>query len=212
MSEPEFFISTPRLYISHLIPSDNTHCDFLVDLYNSPPFIASIGGKPTSITTREAARNLLAGRFQAEHARNGYGTYLVSLKSESPLAHGSNPLSSSIPIGTVSLRRGEEPNCYAAPDLGFAILPRYMRRGYAKEASEGLLQYAAYELGVKDVLGLHDPNNEGSCAVFRSLGFEDRGLRELKVFGGVIGQVWARQGMSQDLSVYRLPRDAPGTT
>ena len=211
MSDPDFFISTPRLYISYFIPSNDTHCDFLVELYNSPPFIACVGGKPTSITTREAARNLIAGRFQAEHARNGYGTYLVSLKSESPPADGSNPLPSSTPIGTVSLLRGEEPNCYSAPDLGFAILPEYMRRGYTKEASEGLLRYAADELGVKDVLGMHNPRNEGSYGVFRSLGFVDRGLRELKMFGGEVGQVWVRKGMSEDLSVYGLPRDAPDT-
>lgn len=209
MSDPKFYISTPRLYLSYLIAENDKHCDFLVSLYNTPEFIASIGGKPTSVTTREAARKQLAGRFQSEHARNGYGTYLVSLKDGREDTQADNPLASATPIGTVSLMRGEAPNCYAAPDLGFAILPDFMRKGYAKEASEGIIGYAEKELGVKDVLGLHDPSNEPSCAVFRSLGFEDRGLRELKVFGGVAGQVWAKPGMDEDLSVYGLPRDAP---
>lgn len=217
MSDPNFYISTPRLYISYLIAENDRHCDFLVELYNSPPFIASIGGKPTSTTTREAAHELLAGRFRAEHARNGYGTYLVSLKPEEqqlPQEDGgsgsSGPLvASATPIGTVSLMRGEGPDSLAAPDLGFAILPGYMRRGYAREAAVGLLGYAEEELGVRDVLGLHDPGNEASSGVFRSLGFENRGLRELKMFGDVVGSVWARKGMDGDLSVYGLPRDAP---
>ncbi|OIW27106.1 including n-acetylases of ribosomal protein [Coniochaeta ligniaria NRRL 30616] len=210
MSDPDFFISTPRLYISYLIAENDAHCDFLVELYNSPPFIASVGGRPTSITTRESAHIQLAGRFRAEHVRNGYGTYLISLRPDPEHnAHADSPLTSATPIGTLSLMRGEEPNCYSAPDLGFAILPGYMRKGYAKEAAERVVQYAQEELGVEDVLGLHDPSNEASYAVFRSLGFENRGLRELKVFGDVVGLVWAKPGMAEDLSVYGLPRDAP---
>ncbi|KAK3681697.1 including n-acetylases of ribosomal protein [Podospora appendiculata] len=198
MVDPSFAIETPRLYISHFVPEDDKHCDFLVELYNTPEFIASIGGAPTSITTRAAARERLAGRFRDEHARNGYGTYLVSLKA----SDATPTLASATPIGTVSLMRGEPPNCYTAPDLGFAILPAYMRKGYAKEAAQALLDYVEREQGVEDVVGLFDPKNEASCAVFKSLGFEDRGLRELKVFGGVRGAVWTKPGMAEDLSVY----------
>lgn len=84
MTDPDFHITTPRLYLSHLQPSLPAHCAFLVALYNSPAFIASVGGTPTSITTPAAARTLLAGRFRADHARNGYGTYLVSLRPAFP--------------------------------------------------------------------------------------------------------------------------------
>ncbi|KAH7063028.1 including n-acetylases of ribosomal protein [Macrophomina phaseolina] len=214
MTDPNFHITTQRLYLSYFQPSNPAHCDFLVTLYNTPEFIASIGGKPTSVTTRDAARALLEGRFRAEHARNGYGTYLVSLKSsasEAPTA--SHPddgeeipfaerLSRCKPIGTVSLMRGEPPNAYTAPDLGFAILPEEMRKGYAREAAEGLLKYAEEELGVRDVLGLFDPTNAASRGVFRSLGFRDRGVRKLKVFGNIEGAVWVREGMAEDLGVY----------
>ena len=80
MLDPSFFVETNRLFLSLLQPDDDSHYDFLMESHNTPEFIASIGGLPTSITTREAARTLLAGRFRDEHARNGYGTYLVSLK------------------------------------------------------------------------------------------------------------------------------------
>lgn len=100
--------------------------------------------------------------------------------------------------------RGEPPNCYAAPDLGFAVLPGYTRRGIASEAARLLLDYVDRERGVKDVLGLFDPVNEASRAVFRKLGFEDRGLHTLKVFGGVRGQVFAKPGMDQNLETYGL--------
>ncbi|KAF3761726.1 acyl-CoA N-acyltransferase [Cryphonectria parasitica EP155] len=201
MSDPNFFIESERLYLSYLLPDNDAHCDFLVKLWNTPEFIASIGGKPTSVTTREAARQQLAGRFQAEHARNGYGTYLVGLKPETAAVA---PPAGGTPIGTVSLMRGEPPNCYTAPDIGFAILPEYMRRGLATEAAQTLMDYVEREKGVKDVLGLCDPNNEGSKAVFRRLGFEDRGQKVLKIFGGITGQAFAKPGMDQDLGVYGL--------
>jgi RimJ/RimL family protein N-acetyltransferase len=207
MTDPNFFISTPRLYLSYFQPLLPSHCDFLVKLYNTPEFIASIGGKPTSITTRAVAQTQLQGRFQSEHARNGYGTYLVSLK---PSTYEQSDDDTTFPqtlaackhIGTVSLMRGEPPNAYLAPDLGFAILPEEMRKGYACEAAEALLVWAERDLGVRNVLGLFDPANEASKRVFKKLGFEDRGVRALKAFGGVEGAVWVRNGMVEDLSEY----------
>lgn len=201
MSDPNFAIDTPRLRISYLEPKDDNHCDFLVELYNTPEFIAAEGGKPTPITTREAARDRLAGRVRNEHARNGYGTYLVSLKPQQQVeeAEVDTP---DILVGTVSLMRGEEPNCYTVPDVGFAFLPAHMRRGYATEAARALVDYAERELGVTGVLGLLDPANEASRGVFRKLGFVDRGTRVLKVFGGVVGSVWTKPGMADDLAVY----------
>ena len=211
MTDPHFHIDSPRLYISYLQPDNPDHCDFLVQLYNSPEFIASIGGKPTSVTSRDAARAQLAGRMRADHARNGYGTYLVSLKPSvdadqqraMPGGAFAAVLARSKPVGIVSLMRGEAPNSYSVPDLGFAVLPGEMRKGYAKEAALSLMAYAERELGVTDgVLGLCDPANAASHAVFRSLGFADRGIRPLKVFGGVDGAVWTKPGMDEDLGVY----------
>lgn len=210
MTDPNFHITTPRLYLSYLQPSNPAHCDFMVNLYNTPEFIASIGGKPTSITTRSAAEALLSGRFRAEHARNGYGTLLVSLRPSSIDSSDDNttPFSERLAkcklIGTVSLLRGDSSTAYTAPDLGFAILPEETRKGYAKEAAEGLMAWAEKECGVHDVLGLFDPTNEASKGVFRSLGFEDRGIHILKEFGGVQGAVWTKKGMDNDLTKYGI--------
>jgi GNAT superfamily N-acetyltransferase len=209
MSDPSFFIESDRLYLTYFQPDNDAHCDFLVKLYNTPEFIESIGGVATSINNREAARKQLAGRFRTEHARNGYGTYLVSLKPVSDRGNRDqstdrfgDSLTRCVHVGTVSLMRGEEPNCYSAPDLGFAVLPDYMRQKIATEASQALLTYAEKEKGVNDVLGLFNPTNEASKGVFRSLGFEDRGQHALKVFDGVVGAVFAKPGMDEDLKVY----------
>jgi RimJ/RimL family protein N-acetyltransferase len=187
MTDPNFRIETSRLCLSYFQPCNPVHCEFLVRLYT------------------EKARAQLEGRFRAEHARNGYGTYLVSMKSDianSEQASASEKPESGKPIGTVSLMRGEGENSYTAPDLGFAILPEETRKGYAKEAAIGLLAYAKKNLGVDAVFGLFDPTNAASKGVFHSLGFEDRGVKTLKVFGGVQGAVWTLPGMGKDLSEY----------
>ena len=114
------------------------------------------------------------------------------------------PESNAIPIGTIGLIIDDEPNNFAVPDLGFVILSQYMRKGYTKEAAVGLLEWLEKEKGMKDILGLHKADNVASAAVFRSLGFEDRGLMELDVFDQ-IGHVWTKPGMARDLRVYGLP-------
>ncbi|RPD78292.1 hypothetical protein L226DRAFT_531634, partial [Lentinus tigrinus ALCF2SS1-7] len=147
MTDANFHIETPRLYISYFQPALDSHCDFLVRLYNTPEFIATCGRSP--ITTRAIARDRLATRFVADHARNGYGIYLVSLKPSDPGADAAPAAGSDseapvqLPaiqdtlarcklIGTVSLMRGSDAVAYAVPDLGFVVLPEEMRKGYAR--------------------------------------------------------------------------------
>jgi len=205
MTDPNFYVETPRLFLSYLQPSSDTHCDFIVALYNTPEFIASIGGEPTSITTREAARKMLTSRFPSEHARNGYGTYLISLKPSSPLGDKLDDLKNATPIGTVGLMRGEPPDCYDAPDIGYAMLPEHMRKGYTKEASLGIMDYLEKEGKLdKGVFGFCDPKNESSMGVLNGIGFEYRGDRPLRVFGGMVSAVWMRKGMAEDLDGYGL--------
>lgn len=183
MSPTTPFLTTPRLLLLHPSPSD-AHCDFFITLYNTPEFIASIGGRPTSITTRDAARTMLATRFPADLARNGYGTFLVCLKPTSPEEELEPE-----PVGIVTLMRGEEPNRYPGPDVGFAVLPGYTRRGYAKEAAGAAVEWYL-KRGEGGVFGFCSPTNEGSRGVLRSLGFEGRGLHRLRVFGGEEADVW----------------------
>ncbi|KAF2217692.1 hypothetical protein CERZMDRAFT_30537 [Cercospora zeae-maydis SCOH1-5] len=206
--DAEFHIASPRLYISHLLASNDTHCDFLVQLWNTPEFIKTCG--QTKVRTREDARNEISGRFLEDHTRNGYGMYLVSLRESSEDAENNQSKSfreiadQLKPIGTVSLMRGKPPTGFTAPDLGFAILPEEMRKGYAREASQALMNYAESALGVPEILGLFNPENKASEAVFRSLRFQDCGVKNLNEFGGLPVAIWVKAGMSKDITVYGL--------
>ncbi|SMR54802.1 unnamed protein product [Zymoseptoria tritici ST99CH_1E4] len=203
--------TTPRLNLSYLESGNDTHCDFIVTLFNTPEFIASNGGNATSIVTREAARQYTEKRFEGEYVRNGFGSYLLSLRRPSPTSEerdGKEEVEEEVYIGTISLNRGPPtPENPTVPDLGFAILPAFMRQGFAIEASRGMLEYAERELGIKEVVGLCAVGNRASNGVFEKLGWRDRGTWKLKGFGGEKGErsrVWVREGMEGGLEGWGL--------
>lgn len=193
MSDPNFYIETPRLYISYFLPTSPKHCSFLVELYNSPLFISTEG--KTGIYNDLQAQERIGTRFLAEHKRNGYGTYLVSLKTTPTTS-----LVESQPIGSVSLMRGDT---IKAPDIGYSIIPEMNGKGYATESGKALLDYAKRELGVSEVLGFFNANNAHSRRVMEKIGLEDRGVVKLAVFGGVESAVYALPGM-KDLKEYGI--------
>lgn len=190
MTDSNFRIETDRLYISYCLPSSPAHCAFLVELYNSPSFIAACGA--TGITTTEQAKSFIENRFVATHARHGHGQYLVSLKETSK------------PVGIVSLMKGDSPEeSYSVPDVGFAMLPEVSGQGYATEAARKLLDYASEALGIKEVFGFTDAKNIASRRVLEKLGLEDRGVYPLRVFDSVPSSVYASPSMV-DLKVYGI--------
>lgn len=178
MTDPAFHIITPRLTLSYLDPGNPLHCSFLVSLWNTTEFITMLGGNPTSITTPSAAKALIENRFLVEHARNGYGTYLVSLREDNTF------------VGTVSLMRGEN-STLLAPDVGFALLSEHMRKGYAVEAAKALIEYVNREKGVKAVFGFCDEKNEASMGTLRKLGMKWEGVRKVKEFDDKETAVWS---------------------
>ncbi len=181
--DPLFKIETPRVIISHLLPDDNSHCEFIVALYNSPLFIADSG--KTGVDTPAIAQRFINGRVKGLHSKYGYGIYLVSLKEDSR------------PIGIVSLVKGDAIESFPAPDVGFAFLPEATGKGYATEAARALLDYAGNELGVKEVFAFCKPHNAKSRGVMERLGMEYRGVKKLKMFGSEESAVYVLAGMKE---------------
>lgn len=194
---PLFSIPTKRLHISYIEPGNPDHSAFIVRLWNTEHFIESCG--KTGIDTPEKADNFIKNRVQADYKRNKFGQFLVSLKP-----HPDASLSESKLIGMVSLMKGEPPNAYACPDIGYTILPEENGKGYATEAALGLLDYARRELGVQEVFGFCEANNARSRHVLEKLGLEFRGERKLRVFGGALSAVYALPGMNSNLTVYGI--------
>jgi RimJ/RimL family protein N-acetyltransferase len=189
--------SSEHLTLYKFNPDIQEHSDILYRLWNSPHFI-ELEGK-TAVDSPEKAKSVIQNRFIAEYNRNGYGAYLVVIKKLD--SQDTSPIQF---IGTVGLTKGDSPTSFSAPDIGFALLPEYLGRGYATEAGKLILEYAERTFDLKNALGLCNPKNKASRAVLERIGFTFRGVHELKCFGGVQGCVYTLPHMSEDLSVYGI--------
>jgi RimJ/RimL family protein N-acetyltransferase len=194
---PSFSIPTERLHISYIQDENPDHCAFIVRLWNTEHFIQSCG--KTGIDTPEKASQFIKNRVQADYNRNKHGQFLVSLKP-----HPDASLAESKLIGMVSLMKGEPPNAYTYPDIGYTILPEENGKGYATEAAIGLLDYARRELNIDGVFGFCSEGNTTSRRVLEKIGLEFRGMRKLRIFGGSLDAVYALPEMNTDLTVYGI--------
>ncbi|KAH3953906.1 hypothetical protein HBH98_180960 [Parastagonospora nodorum] len=192
MLDYNFRISTPRLTLSHLDANNERHVDFIYELNNSPEILHIHRRMPGVRDTRDSARRFIEQGTDA-FEKIGYGRFLISLTPDAA-AGGSGDdqraqsFSDSVNkhhlIGILSMRKDRFPSAPSVPDIGFAIMAKYYGRGYATEASKALIKYYREQKGQTAFAGYCDPDNENSIKMFRRLGFEERGVKEVN---GVIG-------------------------
>jgi RimJ/RimL family protein N-acetyltransferase len=186
MLDYNFHISTPRLTLSYLDPSNEKHVDFIYELNNSPEMLHVHRNMPGVRDTRESAREFIKQGVEALETI-GYGRFLISVRPSAD-ASGEHPFSKSVNthdlVGILSMRKERFPSAPSIPDIGFAIMARHYGKGYATEAAQGLMKYYREEVRQMAFAGYCEPDNENSKKMFRRLGFEDRGIKEVS---GVIG-------------------------
>jgi RimJ/RimL family protein N-acetyltransferase len=208
MVATEFHIDTPRLVISHLDSSQDSHCDFLVTLYDTEQNRARHAAMPD----REAARKKIDSNDLIW--TSGYGRYLVSLKTPTSSAteEADNiPFSERVKaytkIGVVSMNSRKFEDAPLAPDVGYGLLPAFQGKGFATEAAAALVRWFEEEKGQTEFFGFCDPENKGSRAVLGRIGFEERGVRNIKgmYFDGdiIVGMVFSK-GLTKSLEAYGL--------
>lgn len=195
MSENNFHITTPRLYLSRQNPSNDAQCDFAVSLLSSPSSIKYNPSGPSIVPNRDAARSFIEAGTE-RLLRTGHGRYLVSLRpsTEDNNTPFSEPSTNLIGVVTMQLHRYPATPGPLIPDIGFNFLPKYHGKGYAREAAEGLMKYFREERGIKAFAALTDDENVEAKGLLRKLGFREWGVRGVK---GVING-----GKEEDLSVW----------
>ena len=152
-------LRTARLELRHLTPDDAA---FVLALLNEPSFISNIGDR--GVRTLDDARAYIASGPVASYERHGFGLYCVGLRENGE------------PIGICGLlRRDVLPD----PDLGFAFLPAYWKRGYARESATAVRDYARQALGIGRLLAITNPENDASIRVLTALGFRRAGTTRL---------------------------------
>lgn len=150
---------TDRLIIRSLNIDD---ADFIIRLLNEESFIRNIADK--NVRTNADAINYLTHGPMLSYEVNGFGLNLVALKS------------SGTPIGMCGLLKREE---LEYPDLGYALLPEFCGRGYAREAANSILQEEVISSGLNTILAITFPDNSSSNKLLKKIGFTLKGTMEI---------------------------------
>ena len=145
-------LETERLILQHITTADD---EFFLTLLNEPSFIQNIGDR--NVRTLEEARNYIIKTMVTRYDQNGFGLYLVILKD------------SNTPLGICGLIKRES---LEDVDIGYAFLPQYWSKGYASESAVAVKEYAKKILGLDRIVGITDPENQGSIRVLEKIGLK----------------------------------------
>lgn len=146
---------TPRLIIRQLTPDD---CPFICELLNEPSFIENVADR--GVRSVDDAQVYIQTGPVASYEQYGHGLYLVELRETGE------------PLGICGLLKRAELD---APDIGFAFLPRYWSRGYARESAEAVMRFGRTQLGLDRITAIVAPHNAASLRLLQTLGFSRAG-------------------------------------
>ncbi|WP_044243487.1 GNAT family N-acetyltransferase [Chondromyces apiculatus] len=142
---------TERILLRRLTPDD---APFILQLLNEPSWLKFIGDK--QVRTLDDARAYIERGPAALYERLGFGPYLAVLRD------------GEVPMGICGLyKRDTLPDV----DLGFAFVPAFWGKGYAREAAAAVLAHAQHVLHFPRILALTSPDNERSARLLEALGF-----------------------------------------
>ncbi len=148
----ETILNTQRLTLR---PFELTDAPFILELVNSPKWIEFIGDR--DIKTNEAAIEYLRNGPIKSYKEHGFGLWLVALQDAGQ------------PIGMCGLLQRDY---LQHPDIGFAILPDYLGKGYGSEIARETLVYARVKLGIECIMAITDRNNVVSIKLLNKLGMQ----------------------------------------
>lgn len=144
--------STERLILREFSLND---APFVYELLNSAGWLQYIGDR--TIRSIEDAQLYIEKHYLPSYVTNGYGAYIVSLKSTGEL------------IGCCGLYKRDTLD---HPDIGFALLKKFWHMGYAYEAASTIVKFATEELGFQTILGITMPDNKSSIKLLEKLGLQ----------------------------------------
>jgi [ribosomal protein S5]-alanine N-acetyltransferase len=143
-------LETERLVLRQMNVGD---AGFIFDLVNEAAFIRNIGDK--GVQTLQDAQNYILNGPIASYEKFGFGLYLVEWKE------------TAAPIGICGLLKRDSLDDV---DIGFAFLEKFWGKGFACESAAAVIEYGRSELGIKRIVAITSPDNEGSIRVLGKIG------------------------------------------
>lgn len=151
--------TTERLTLRHLTIDD---APFYLQLLNDQSFIDNIGDKKI-VDIKSAVGHLEQGPI-ASYAQWGFGLNAVILKHSATL------------IGICGLIVRDE---LEHPDIGYAFLPDYWGRGFAREAAQAVLADGHGRHQLQVISAITKTGNTASISVLEKLGFTFKAIIDM---------------------------------
>jgi RimJ/RimL family protein N-acetyltransferase len=145
-----FTLETERLTLRELTTDD---AEFSLRLLNEPSFLRFIGDK--GVRNLQDARQYILNGPIASYNQNGFGLYLVVLKS------------TNTSIGMCGLIKRET---LTDVDIGFAFLPEFWNKGYALESATAVFSYGKDVLKLPRIVAITNKDNDASGKLLEKLG------------------------------------------
>ena len=145
-------LETERLILRHASTDD---AKTILALLNDNSFIHNIGDR--GVRTLEDARDYILSRLVASYEKYGFGMYMVVVKE------------TGVSAGLCGLVKRDGLDDV---DIGYALLPQYWFNGYASEAALAVKEYAKTTIGLRRLVAITDPENQGSIRVLEKIGLE----------------------------------------
>jgi RimJ/RimL family protein N-acetyltransferase len=151
-------MDTARLRLREIEFSDAA---FMYELMNEKPWLDFIGDR--GIRTKADARAYISDRLRPSYAEHGFGFWLTER------------LEDGTPLGICGLVKRDTLDDV---DIGFGFRERYWGNGYAREASEAVIDFAREVAGLTCLVAISNPDNARSARLLATLGFRfERRLR-----------------------------------
>lgn len=167
-------LETERLVLRPITEDD---ASFVLSLLNSPGWLRFIGDR--GIRTVGAARQYIIDGPLKSYREHGFGLMMVEVKPHR------------VPAGLCGLlkRPGLD-----HPDIGFALMPAFMGRGYTTEAGAKVMEQAKQTEHISTVLAITSKDNGASGRVLEKIGLRLSGTitlpgdtEELHLYSTVAG-------------------------
>ena len=143
---------TDRLQLREMTLEDAA---FILELVNTPEWYKYIGDR--GIRTIDEARDYIQEMYLESYLTHGFGAYVMIRKDNGEA------------VGSCGLYKRSE---LEHPDIGFAILSKYGKKGYAYEASKEMLEYAENSLSLETIFAITIQENYNSIALLEKLGLK----------------------------------------
>lgn len=127
----------------------------LLAVWNDPAFVHNVADR--GIRTLEEAAVAIRAGAEAQFIEYGYGPYCITAKE------------TGAQVGICGIFRRESLD---VPDIGFALLPDFCRRGYAFESAQAVVQHARATLQLPALSAIVSPGNLPSRQLIEKLGLE----------------------------------------